>query len=239
MQQEQSQNKIQKLLQAITERHSVRNYLSTPLSQEVCQQLQREMEQCCKETPLHMQLITNEPTAFKGIASYGMFQGVENYIIVSKPKEGDWEELVGYCGEQLVLAAQVMGLNTCWVGVTYKKVHSVFSLPQDSKVACIITIGYGKSQGTLHKKKSIEELSNCSSTSPEWFRRGVEAAQLAPSAINQQKFYFKLTNQLSADNLPIVEAKRSFSLIGYTKMDLGIAKYHFELAAGKDIFRWQ
>jgi len=27
-------------------------------------------------------------------------------------------------------------------------------------------------------------------------------------------------------------------MIGYTQMDLGIAKYHFEIGAGKDKFEW-
>ena len=32
--------------------------------------------------------------------------------------------------------------------------------------------------------------------------------------------------------------KKGFSMIGYAKMDLGIAKYHFEVSAGKEIFKW-
>ncbi len=228
-----------KLLVAIPLRHSVRSYQPKPLSPEAIQALKQAMDQCFRNTPLRIQLVTNEPTAFKGIASYGMFQGVENYLIIYKPQEGNWDEQVGYYGEYLVLTAQVLGLNTCWVGLTYKKVSSVFSSPPNYKIACVITIGHGTTQGSLHKKKSIERLSNYSPTSPSWFRQGVEAARLAPSAINQQKFYFQLTNHFSGEGLPIIKAQRGYSLIGYTKMDLGIAKLHFELAAGKDKFRWE
>jgi hypothetical protein len=35
-----------------------------------------------------------------------------------------------------------------------------------------------------------------------------------------------------------VLAKPVFSMIGYSKMDLGIVKYHFELGAGKENFEW-
>ncbi len=35
-----------------------------------------------------------------------------------------------------------------------------------------------------------------------------------------------------------VHAKKGFSMIGYTQMDLGIAKYHFESGAGKENFEW-
>jgi hypothetical protein len=56
---------------------------------------------------------------------------------------------------------------------------------------------------------------------------GVEAALLAPTAVNQQKFEFILHD----DNR--VEAIAKFSLIGYAHLDLGIAKYHFEVGAGQ------
>ena len=35
-----------------------------------------------------------------------------------------------------------------------------------------------------------------------------------------------------------VRAKKGISMIGYTQMDLGIAKYHFEIGAGKENFIW-
>ena len=36
----------------------------------------------------------------------------------------------------------------------------------------------------------------------------------------------------------VLLAKKGFSMIGYTKMDLGIAKYHFEIGAGEVNFEW-
>ena len=80
-------------------------------------------------------------------------------------------------------------------------------------------------------------MSNVDDDSPEWFRHGVEAALLAPTAINQQKFSFELL-PAEEGQLPRVVAKRHFSLVGYTQMDLGIAKYHFELGAGTENFQW-
>ena len=64
---------------------------------------------------------------------------------------------------------------------------------------------------------------------PYWFRKGVEAALLAPTAMNQQKFKFTLRGDT-------VSAKAGMGF--YTKVDLGIVKYHFELGAGRDRFRW-
>lgn len=104
----------------------------------------------------------------------------------------------------------------------------------------MIALGYGESQGVSHKIKTMEQVSNATSNSPSWFRKGVEAALLAPTAINQQKFSFFLQDQegTKAGCKPKVLAKRGFSMVGYTKMDLGIAKLHFEIGAGKENFNW-
>jgi hypothetical protein len=64
----------------------------------------------------------------------------------------------------------------------------------------------------------------------------VEAALLAPTAVNQQKFSFEYVGMSNGHHQ--VLAKKGFSMIGYTQMDLGIAKYHFEIAAGIDKFKW-
>ena len=226
------------LQEAIQARHSVRAYKAQPLSDADARALTEKIAQLNREGGLHMQLIQNEPKAFLGpFARYGKFRGVNDYIVMIGRKADDLDERIGYYGEQLVLYAQTLGLNTCWVGLSYTKIPLTYVLNEDEKIACYISIGYGETQGVTHKIKRIDQVSNVSDDSPEWFRRGVEAALLAPTAINQQKFSFEL---LPAEDgqLPRVLAKRHFSLVGYTQMDLGIAKYHFELGAGTDNFRW-
>ena len=64
-----------------------------------------------------------------------------------------------------------------------------------------------------------------------------KAALLAPTAINQQKFSFEYI-QPHGDNIHKVKANKGFSMVGYTQMDLGIAKLHFEIGAGKENFEW-
>ena len=184
-----------------------------------------------------MQLILNEPKAFQGtLAKYGKFRGVRNYVVVAGQKADDLDERVGYYGEQLVLFAQTLGLNTCWVGLSYSKVPGTYVLEDGEKIACYIAIGYGEKQGVGHKIKTVEQVSNASDTTPSWFKKGVEAALLAPTAVNQQKFSFEYVGMKNSHHQ--VRAKKGFSMIGYTKMDLGIAKYHFEVGAGKENFEW-
>ena len=139
-------------------------------------------------------------------------------------------------GEHLVLLAQTLGLNTCWVGLSYSKVPGTYVLDEGEKIACYIALGYGETQGVCHKIKTVEQVSNASDVTPSWFRKGVEAALLAPTAVNQQKFSFEYVGMKNGRHL--VHAKKGFSIIGYTQMDLGIAKYHFEIGAGKDNFEW-
>ena len=225
------------LLEAIQARHSVRAYTEQPLEKDVVEVLEQKITELNRVGQLHMQLIKNEPKAFLGtLAKYGRFRGVQNYIVLAGKKAADLDERIGYYGEALVLFAQTLGLNTCWVGLSYKKIPGTYVLEEGEVIQAYIAIGYGETQGVTHKIKTIEQVCNVSDSTPEWFRKGVEAALLAPTAVNQQKFSFEYAG--IENNRHKVIAKKGFSFIGYTHMDLGIAKYHFEIAAGKENFKW-
>ena len=223
--------------EAIQLRHSVRDYKDVPLSEDVINSLQSEIKKINEEGRLHAQLILNEPKAFQGtLAKYGKFRNVQNYIVMAGMKADDLDERVGYFGEHLVLFAQTLGLNTCWVGLSYTKIAGTYVLDEGEKIACYIAIGYGETQGVSHKIKTVEQVSNASDITPSWFKKGVEAALLAPTAVNQQKFSFEYVGVSNSRHQ--VRAKKGFSMIGYTQMDLGIVKYHFEVCVGKDRFLW-
>ena len=225
------------LLEAIEARHSVRAYKDLPLAEDTAKLLEEKIAELNKVGNLHIQLIRDEPKAFQGtLAKYGKFRGVTNYFVMVGKKEDGLDERIGYYGEQLVLYAQTLGLNTCWVGLSYRKIADTYILDEGEKVACYIAVGYGETQGVGHKIKSIEEVSNASDITPTWFKKGVEAALLAPTAVNQQRFSFEHVGVKNGKHQ--VRAKKGFSMIGYTQMDLGIAKCHFEIGAGKDNFDW-
>lgn len=214
------------ILEAINQRHSVRQYLEKDIDQNIISLLQSEINDCNKESGLNIQLITNEAKAFDSfMAHYGKFSGVKNYIALIGKKSNNLDELCGYYGERIVLKAQMLGLNSCFVALTYKKINEVLNFKYDEKLVLVIALGYGKTQGVAHKSKPLDQLSNITNDSPEWFKKGVEAASLAPTAMNQQKFKFILNNNK-------VKAISGKGL--YTKVDLGIAKYHFEVASNKD-----
>ena len=223
--------------EAIEARHSVRAYKNDPLADDVVKALEEQIAVLNREGKLHMQLILNEPKAFQGtMAKYGKFRNANNYIVMAGKKAEDLDERIGYYGEHLVLLAQALGLNTCWVGLSYRKIPDTYVLEEGEVIKAYIAIGYGETQGVGHKIKTVEQVSNASDTTPSWFKKGVEAALLAPTAVNQQKFSFEYVGM--KDGHHQVRAKKGFSMIGYAKMDLGIAKYHFEIGAGKENFEW-
>ena len=217
------------LMEAMEARHSVRQYQNKPLSEETVKALQEEIQTCNQESGLHIQLVTNEPKAFDSfMAHYGKFRGVTNYIAMIG-KKGGLDEACGYYGERFVLFAQQLGLNTCWVAMTYSKIKTAFVIEQGEKLYIVIALGYGETQGIPHKTKELNAVAKAAEPMPAWFQDGIKAALLAPTAMNQQKFLFTLNgSQVSA------KAGTGF----YTKIDLGIAKYHFEIGAGRDNFNW-
>lgn len=216
------------LQEAIQARHAVRSYSDRPIEKEKIDELTKLIDECNHRGGLNIQLVTNDPKAFDSrLARYGKFAGVQNYFAMIGPKTGSLDERLGYYGEQLVLKAQQLGLNTCWVGLTYKKNPAALYIPDGDKLRCVITVGYGTTQGVAHKVKAFDKVARADGDVPDWFRRGVEAALLAPTAMNQQKFTFVL----NADGT--VTARSGFGF--FTKVDLGIVKYHFEVGAGRSI----
>lgn len=218
------------LMEAIKTRHSVRDYTGKKIEGGVLAGLQAEIEDCNKEGGLHIQLITGDPETFGGLmAHYGKFNNVQNYVALIGKKDGGLDEKIGYYGERIVLKAQQLGLNTCWVALTFRKGKCKAKIAPGEKLVCVLSIGYGKTQGAPHKSKPIGTLYKAGSDAPEWFLNGMEAALLAPTAVNQQKFFITLAGDR-------VSAKAGNGF--YAKVDLGIIKYHFEIGAGTGNFVW-
>ena len=218
------------ITEAINNRHSVRQYKDIPIGEDLKKQLNALVEECNQESGLHIQLILDDPKCFDVfMAHYGMkFRNAVNYLaLVGKKEIPDLDEKAGYYGEKLVLAAQQMGLNTCWVAGTFGKKKCRVEIAEDEKLVCVIAIGYGENQGKPHKSKPIEKLCKEDlSKMPDWFKAGVDAALKAPTAINQQKFIISMEN----DETVIVAKSAAMA-----KIDLGIVEYNFEAASGHKV----
>lgn len=217
------------LLEAIKARHSVRSFTDKKIEGDVKNELSKAINEYNKESGLNIQLCLNEPKAFDCfMAHYGKFENCKNYIAIAG--KSDTDEKCGYYGEKLVLKAQQLGLNSCWVAMTYKKSKTPCTINKGEKIKIVIALGYGKSMGTEHKSKPIKELCKVDREMPIWFENGMKAAMLAPTAMNQQKFMLTLK-----DNTVYAKALLGF----YSKIDLGIVKCHFEIGAGNTDFIWK
>lgn len=214
------------MLEIMERRHSVRQYQDRPIEMAQRMALNAMAEAINREAGLHIQMIYDDKQCFDSfMARYGKFSGVANYIALVGPKGADAEEKLGYYGEKLVLEAQAMGLNTCWVALTHGKSRA--QVAKGEKCVCLIALGYGATQGVAHKDKPMQNVATDGENLPEWFKTGVKAALLAPTAMNQQKFFFELLPDGS------VKARKGSGF--YTQLDLGIVKYHFEAVTGKKV----
>ena len=214
------------MLDLMKQRHSVLQYTDRVIEPEKRSALNDFIQKINQSAGLNIQIFYEEPKCFDSMmAHYGKFTDVKNYIALVGSKGDKLEEALGYYGEQIVLKAQELGLNTCWVAMTHGK--SKAKIDKGEKEVCLISLGYGCTNGVTHKVKSLPEVCNYRDGMPDWFLNGMEAALLAPTAMNQQKFYFEL--------LPSGDVKATSGKGFYTKLDLGIVKYHFEALSKKNI----
>lgn len=218
--------------EAIKERHSVRQFKDLPVKSEDKEKLAALIKECNAESGLNIQLVTDDPECFDTfLAHYGKFKNAKNYIAMIGSKSIDkLDEKCGYYGQKLVLVAQTLGLNTCWVAGTYGKGKCKADKNAGEKIVCVIALGYGESQGVAHKSKPLSKLCKVPEAdlpaTPTWFQEGLEAAILAPTALNQQKFQVSLDGDKA-----VITTKRG----PMTQLDLGIVKYNFEAASGHKV----
>lgn len=231
------------LSEAIFTRISFRNYLPDPIAPEQRRQLGKTIEQCNRRSGLHIQLVCDRPEPFASLSkSYGMLKGVRNYLVFAGPAGDPFlSEKCGYFGEQIILTATAMGLGTCWVGGTFDRKSCLCHLQEGEQLVCVAAIGHtpearsGREKlirrVTGHKSKSVAELASGLSHAPSWFMSGMAAVQRAPSARNRQPVRFVKKR----DNSVEVHLTEDSAM---TRIDLGIAKLHFELGAHGGVWTW-
>ena len=209
-------------LEAIRARHSVREYTDEPLTADELKWLQGIVDNTVRESGLNIQLVQSNPEAFDIIARFGVISGCSTLLAFVAHKR-DQDEAIGYWGQHIVLEAQKMGLNTCWVGMfSRKKCKAV--CPEGMAVRVVIAVGHGKTAGKPRKSKTAQDVVSIEpgAQKPEWFDVAVEAALLAPTAINRQAF----TVVLASDGTVRVDVPGK----GFTRLDGGIVRRNIEVA---------
>lgn len=216
------------LQEAMKERHMVRKYKDKEISPDILEKLNTNIQQNNEKYGLAMELRVNDTSAFNAVIKLILAKGVKNFLVLSGIDAPDLDEKLGYCGADFMLHAQMLGLNTWWVGGTFNR-GKLNADAGGNKVIGVIAFGYGESQGKQHKSKTYDDVAVYEGKTPIWFFDGVEAALLAPTALNKQ--VFSITGK---DGKVKISCNNGI----FTGADLGLVKYHFELGAGKNNFQW-
>ncbi len=219
------------IYEAIEKRHTVRSYNNTAIEGEILDELTALIDRLNEEGNLHMQLVNGRENAFDDfIIHYGKWTGVTNYIAMVGADSEDLDERCGYYGEQIVLWAQMHGLKTGWLDTQPNGETDAFVLAEGERHVLSIAIGYSETEGAGPKPADIADMSETEGEAPEWFMDGMKQAVYAPTAGNQRLFRIKWDGEnVSISSVP-----------GFLeKVDLGIAKYHFEVGSGKGHDIWK
>ncbi|MGF7184539.1 nitroreductase [Desulfitispora alkaliphila] len=243
--------------QAIKERHSVRTYDGKDVPIDKLMQLEKVGEFMGERLGGVRAVVVTENVdrAFKGfLGSYGKIKGASAYIaFIGDMRDPQVQAKIGYLGEALILEATRIKLSTCWVGGFFKPeaVARQLNISSYEEVVAITPLGFPAEKKTLedrlmsgfkgekHKRKPLEKITVGLEEGQweSWVKSGLEAARLAPSAVNRQPWVFaiepeKVTLSINSKLNPIKISKR---------LDCGIALFHFELgAAALDVdIKWE
>ena len=216
--------------EAIEKRHMVRQYTDKAIPADIEGFLRVRIAENNQKYGLHLALVTGNSDGIGRMAKLLLSRTVNNYIVLAGTDTPELDEKLGYCGADLILYAQTLGLNTWWVGGMFNGKGALKNLSnQDVRVNGVIAIGYGRTQGVPHKSKTAAEISEYNGDAPQWFVDGITALLYAPTALNKQPYVVKGDGR----KVSISAGNGHFSGI-----DLGIGKYHFEIGAGKENFEW-
>ena len=218
------------LKEAIDSRRSIRKYLNEAIEKEKVDKLNEIIDELNKTLDLHIQLVLNDVdvSTKNGKPKYGAFENAYNYFVLAGKRCKNLNEKLGYAGECLALNCVTMGLGTCFVGMSYTNNKDKYVLNKGESLDLVLYVGYPNGTRGARKSKTYDDVAKGENV-PNWFKDGVNAALKAPTALNQQKFTLEYKNG---------KVKARYGLGVYTKTDLGIVKYNFEIGAGVDSSIW-
>jgi nitroreductase len=227
---------------AIFQRQSRRRFRNEPLNEKDSRRLQKVCEHFRPFPDARAVLVRgNAEDVFRGIlGSYGKIVGASSYLAFLGDMRSPYvQENVGYTGEGLILEATAMGLGSCWVGGFFypRQVSRRIDMGPEEKVIAISPVGpspedYSFDEKIMkgfvrsHRRKALSSLVK-GPVETLWAKAALEAARLAPSAVNRQPWRFRLKDE----SITIcTDSRRDSSKIS-KRLDCGIAMLHLELGA--------
>ena len=229
----------------IEKRRSRRRFELKPLEEEVLSQIASVCADFRPFSNARSVVVAESPDkVFKGaIGTYGKIKGAPAFIafIGNMESLNVWEQ-VGYIGEGIILEAEALNLATCWVAGFFrpKVVASLTEIGEGERVLAVTPIGYAAKRhsleesvmtgfGLTHRRRPLLGLVSGLRESewPQWVKLALEAARLAPSAVNRQPWRFKV--EPDSITVSINTVGREYGLS--KRLCCGIAMLHIEVTA--------
>jgi nitroreductase len=230
----------------ITTRRSRRHFdPSQTLTNDLISSLQKTCSEFRPFPGARVALIPKAPDkVFKFIAgSYGIIRNAGAALIfIGDENNQHVHEEVGYTGEGLVLEASALGLSACWMAGFFRKgiISQFIEIKANEKILAVSPVGFAQesnsfmdnlmaSFGRHSLRKPLADLTSGLPENewPAWIKPALEAARLAPSAVNRQPWRFTIEPK----SIVVSTDDRKIDYRVSKRMDCGIAMLHMEIAA--------
>jgi len=198
----------------IRKRKSVRKYDKTVLDETTLGSVQAQFD---KVKPLYPGIKFSMKIVSK---TKGMFNiKAPHYLIFSSEEKEGYLENIGFIGQQMDLFLSESGLGSCWLGASKPEEKGA---PDLLHVVCI---SFGKPAEPLYRDLADFKRKPLSAVSEGTDSR-LEAANLAPSGMNAQNWYFVAENEKIHCYRKKPNPLVGFMFRGLGRIDIGIAICH-------------
>lgn len=219
------------LYEAIFSRKSVRSYEMESVKPEILKELEEyfhKIEGLHPGTKTEISIIDNTKGKNKRMHLFGVRAP---YYLVFYTEDRDRAMMnAGYIMEQISLFLCTKGLGTCFLGAVKPKLKDV----NKENMKFVITMAFGKSKGSCHRKPSearripLSELCIYKEVPRQWMKQLLEAARLAPSSLNSQPWRFVVYD----NRIHIFAKKHSVNYLGkFEEFDFGVVFSHLMIVA--------
>ncbi|WP_432644534.1 nitroreductase family protein [Methanobrevibacter sp.] len=194
-------------------RKSCRKYLDEAIDMDLIHNFMKSVKPIINEIDYHYEILTRDEINVRNRWS------APYYLALYSEKKENYLMNIGFIFQQLCLYLQSIDIGTCWVGL---------DTPRNNTSEFVIPISFGRSNDMTRelsgfKRHNLSEIS-------DFEDEKLIPAQLAPSAINSQPWYFKHTD----DGFDVYQVKQNIFkrqiLKKLNSIDVGIVLAHMYVA---------
>jgi hypothetical protein len=244
------------VIDLIKKRTSSRSYEKRPIDSLTMQKLKEYLTQVNQDSSIksRFEIVYTEESMGNPIklGTYGIISGATTFIVGIISKDEKEAQAFGFLFEKIILKATDLGLQTCWLGGTFKKsdFKHAADIKENEYIAIVSPVGYRRDKqrllekamrafaGSDNRKPWNELYFNQTSTNPlnesnaEIYTTPLEMVRLSPSASNKQPWRIIKDNDMF--HFFLCRTKGYWvTTFDMQKNDIGIAMCHFEISASE------